>query len=115
MGAGQLTQRLVFQSRASVSDDYGNEQAGFADAFTEPAQLVVAGLGNEAVAAARLEGRQPVTIRVRRNSRTVQIQADWRAVDARNPGIVYALTAAPVDREQKRQWLEMPAVIGAAA
>jgi head-tail adaptor len=113
--AGALNDRLVFQRRSSTPDEYGNEEAGFADAFTEPAELVIAGLGNEAIAAARLEGRQPVTIRVRHNSRTVQIQADWRAVDERNPGIVYALTAAPVDRERKRRWLEMPAVLGAAA
>jgi head-tail adaptor len=114
-GAGALTDRLVFQRRSTTPDDYGNEEAGFADAFTEPAELVILGLGNEAIAAARLEGRQPVTIRVRHNSRTVQIQADWRAMDERNPGIVYALTAAPVDRERKRRWLEIPAVLGAAA
>lgn len=112
---GAMTHRLIFQSRSSVSDDYGNTRSSFADQFTEPAELIVPGLGNETVQAARLEGRQPVTIRVHRNSRTVTIQADWRAVDARNPGIVYALTAPPVDRDQRRQWLEMPATIGGAA
>jgi hypothetical protein len=45
----------------------------------------------------------------------VTIQADWRAVDSRNAGIVYAITAPPVDREQTRMWLEIPAVIGIAA
>lgn len=114
-GAGALNQRLVFEKRTNTPDDYGNVAADFEVQFTEPAELVVPRLGNEAVTAARLAGQQPVTIRVGMNSRTVQIQADWRAVDSRNPAIIYALTAPPVDRLQTRQWLEIPAVIGVAA
>jgi len=115
MRASRLTQRFTFQSRSATPDEFGNTQAGFADAFTEPAELVVPRLGSEAVIAARLQGTQPVTIRVRLNSRTVQIQADWRAVDSRAPNIVYAMTAPPIDREQKRRWLEIPATVGVAA
>jgi head-tail adaptor len=113
--AERLQQRLTFQQRTTVDDDFGNSQSTFATVFTEPAELIIPRLGNEAVVAARLAGQQAVTIRVRRNSKTIQIQADWRAVDARNTGVIYALTAAPVDREQKRQWLEIPATLGIAA
>ena len=113
--ASNLKHRLVFQQRIAEGDEYGNEEADFAPQFTVAAELIVPRLGSEAVMAARLEGRQPVTIRVRYSSQTAQIQADWRAVDTRNSGIVYALTAPPVDREQRRMWLEIPAVIGGAA
>src|SRR5829696_8140299 len=105
MRAGRLPHMLKFQQRTVVPDDYGNTQSVFADAFTEPAELVIPRLGSKSVVAARLQGTQPVTIRVRHNSRTVQIQSDWRAVDSRNNAIIYALTAAPVDREQRRRWL----------
>jgi head-tail adaptor len=113
--AGRLRQRLVFRSRVLVEDGMGNSHADFVDRFEEPAELIVAGLGSEAVVAARLEGRQPVVIRVRYNSRTVQVQDDWVAVDARNRGIVYVLRAPPVDRIQDRRWLEMPATLGGTA
>ena len=100
-----------------MDDDYGNSQSTFSNVFPgpEPAELIMPRLASEAVVAARLAGQQTVIIRVRLNSRTVQIQSDWRAVDSRNPGIVYAMTGAPVDREQKRKWLEIPAAMGIAA
>jgi len=113
--AGEMKHRLMFQKRTAVTDDYGNERADFVTEFTTSAALMVPGFGSEAAQSARLEGRQPVTIRVHRNSQTVQIQADWRAVDTRNAGIIYALTAPPVDREQRGIWLEMSATIGAPA
>src|SRR5215204_4418848 len=107
MPAQRMHESLIFQRRADSVDDYGNTSASFADQFTEPAELIVPRLGSEVSAQARLGGQQPVTIRLRLNPRTVQIQADWRAVSSRNPGVVYALTAPPVDREQTRRWLEV--------
>jgi len=115
MPAQRMHERLTFQRRADSVDDYGNTSAAFANQFTEDAELIVPRQGSEAVVQARLQGQQPVIIRLRLNSRTATIQADWRAVSARNAGVVYALTAPPVDREQTRRWLEVPATIGAAA
>lgn len=115
MTAQKLKHRLTFAKRASFVDDFGNTSADFSNQFTEPAEIIIPRYGTEAVTEARLGGQQPVIIKVRRNSRTQQIQADWRAVDARNPAIVYALTAPPIDRDQTRKWLEIPAAHGVAA
>ena len=115
MPAEKFKHQLKFQRRADLVDDYGNSSSDFADVFTEPAELILPRFGNEAVVGARLAGQQPIIIRVRLNARTAQIRADWRAVDARNSALVYALTAPPIDRDQTRRWLELPAVHGAAA
>lgn len=114
MPAEKLQHRLTFQRRSSATDDFGNTSSDFSDQFTERVEIMPA-RGFEAVTQARLAGQQPVVLRLRLNSRTATIQADWRAVDARNPAIAYALTAPPVDREQTRRWLEIPATLGAAA
>lgn len=113
MPAERMHHRLTFQRRTAATDDYGNTATDFVSQFTEAAELLPA-RGFEAVTQARLAGQQPVILRVRLNGRTETIQADWRAVDARNAAIVYALTAPPVDRDQSRRWLEIPATIGAA-
>jgi len=110
-----LPHLLKFQVRQNTPDEFGNSQTEFIDQFTEPARLIFASFGNETVVASRLEGRQPVIIKLRLNSRTIQIQSNWRAVDARNTEIIYAISAPPVDRDQTRRWLEIPAVLGAAA
>lgn len=115
MAAENFKHRLKFQRRADLVDDFGNSSSDFADQFEEPAELILPRFGNEAVVASRLAGQQPIIIRVRLNARTAQIRADWRAVDARNPALVYALTAPPIDRDQTRRWLELPATHGAAA
>lgn len=113
--AERLQRRLVFRQRSGEADEYGSVVGTFVDRFESRAELIIPGPGNEAVTGARLEGRQPLTIRVRYNSQTVQIQADWEAVDASNRAIVYAVRAPPMDREQSRRWLEIPAVIGEAS
>jgi head-tail adaptor len=114
MTAARLQHRLTWQRRIDATDDYGSTQSDFANQFTEPAEVLPA-RGFEQVTQARLAGQQPVILRVRLNGRTQTIQSDWRAVDARNTAIVYAVTAPPIDREQTRRWLEIPATIGAAA
>jgi head-tail adaptor len=115
MPAQRMQERLSFQKRVDTVDDYGNTSGDFAEQFIEPAEIIVPRLGSEGVVAARLAGQQPVIVRVRLNTRTRQINAGWRAVDARNPAMVLALTAAAVDREQNKQWLEIPATVGIAA
>lgn len=69
--------------------------------------------GSETSLAARLEGRQPLTIVVRFDSQTRQIGSDWRAVDVRT-GKVYAIRTAE-DMERNRQWLSIVAEAGASA
>lgn len=114
MGAGKLTHLLSFRSRSLVSDGYGNEESSdFTEAFQRWAEIKPS-LGIETVNAARLAGQQPVDITVYRDSSTLDIEADWQAVDV-NEGTIYALTAPPIDLKQDRKYLTMKAVVGVAA
>lgn len=114
MPAGRLTHRLSFQARAFESDGYGNEESNeFAEEFVRWAEIKPS-LGIETVNAARLAGQQPVDIVVRKDSETVEIAADWRAVDL-NEGTIYALTAPTIDLKQDRKYLTMKAIVGVAA
>ena len=76
-GSGDLRQRLVWAEPVGASDIYGNEQQAWADRFTIRAQITPR-LGGEAVEAARLEGRQPVVVRVRNSPDTRLIRTNWR-------------------------------------
>jgi head-tail adaptor len=113
-GSGSLRSRLHFQLRTVGSDGYGNEVTGdFATVFTDPAEIIPR-MGSEAVMGARLQGLQPVTIRVRSHVATRALDATWRAVDARS-GAVYSITSPPVNTDQKNQYIEMLATIGTQA
>ena len=79
------------QSQAPIDDGYGNVQGGFADQFTRFAQIVP-GRGQEAFAAAALEGRQAMTIRVRQDTETRSIRPEWRATDVTS-GAAYNIRA----------------------
>lgn len=110
--AGDLRERVHFQSRELIDDGYGNEQSGpWTTRFT-----VAAGFrplrGGEAVMASRLESRQPYIVTVHQSSDTRGVTTDWRIVDARNTGRVFAISAAPTDPDGKRAWLEILAIEG---
>lgn len=114
MPAAKLRARLHFQRRAEGDDGFGNTVTGdFATVFTDAAE-VIPRMGSEAVMSARLQGLQPVTIRVRSHTATRAIDATWRAVDARS-GAVYAITSPPVNVDQKNQYIDMLATVGAQA
>ena len=110
--AGDLVERVSFQRRQSVSDDYGNEHAAFQPVFERRAMFIMKP-GSEAVLAARLEGRQPVTIIVRFDSETRDVTPDWRIVDLRS-GKAYAVRAGE-DMDRKRQWMSFVCEGGVAA
>ncbi|GJD58145.1 phage head closure protein [Methylobacterium dankookense] len=110
--AGDLRERVVFQSRAATDDGYGNTVTGaWTSRFERAAQFLMRP-GSEAVTAARLEGQQPVTMIVRFDSQTCTITPAWRAIDKRT-GVVYAIQAA-ADMERKRQWWTLVCLAGAA-
>lgn len=79
-GAGTLRYRVTFAERNTTSDAYGNPSTGWIDRFTVAAAIYPR-LGGEAVDAARLAGRQPVVIRVRKSPDTKKITTDWKATD----------------------------------
>lgn len=84
--AGKLRERFAFSSPVSASDGYGGVTDGFQDQFTLWARRRFL-RGSEAVQAARLEGRQPAILTVRRSSQSEQIGTDWRATDTRTGAV----------------------------
>lgn len=112
MTAGNLRSRLNFQQRSISDDGFGNQVTGdFATVFTDAAEIIPR-MGSEPVLASRLQGVQPVTIRVRSHTATRALDASWRAVDARS-GAVYSIVSPPVNMSQKNDYIEMLATVGA--
>lgn len=81
--AGHLFERVAFDERQGVDDGMGNHTGKFVEAFQCRAGFTYL-RGTETVIAARLEGRQPIVVRVRRNAMTSQIDHDWRMRDVRD-------------------------------
>lgn len=78
-----LIERVAFDSRQEIDDGAGNFEGKFVQVFECRAAFVYL-RGTEAVIAARLEGRQPIVVRVRRNSMTSQIDHDWQMRNLRD-------------------------------
>jgi len=114
MTAGQLRERLHFQTRVEHDDGYGNTVAEWATQFTVAARLKPEGRG-EQVLAARLSGVQTYRCTVRKSSETVQITEAWRAVDARNADRIFAVKSPPADFSEKGASLDMLVQSGVAA
>lgn len=115
MHAGDLRSRVTFAQRAATSDGYGNALGDWADQFTVAARIQPR-LGGEAVLAARLQGTQPVTIRVRQSSQTREIDATWRAIDARK-GTVFNIRSVVDPYEHTAEhgrWIDILAEAGVA-
>ena len=90
-GAGKLIEHVAFDERQMVPNGYGAKQAGFVEQFRIRAEFEFL-RGSEQVIAARLEGKQPVLIRVRQNDQTRRIKPDWQIRDLRS-SIAYAIRA----------------------
>lgn len=111
MTAGKLRSRLNFQQRTIGDDGFGGTVTGpFQTVFTDGAEIIPR-MGSEPVLASRLQGVQPVTIKVRSHAATRALDATWRAVDARS-GAIYAIVSPPVNLSQKNDYIEMLATIG---
>lgn len=82
-GSGQLFSKVAFDQRIEESDGHGNDRGDFVERFTRRAGFTFL-RGGETVIASRLEGRQPIVVRVRRDSDTLKITPDWRMRDTRN-------------------------------
>ena len=122
--AGRLVEKVAFDQRVSQHDGYGNEQEQFVEQFERRAGFTFL-RGGEAVIASRLEGRQPIVVRVRRDSDTLKIQPDWRMRNARDgawqgtspdqywDGPIYAVhSIAPTE---DRQFLDIMVESGVAS
>ncbi|MCA0025474.1 MULTISPECIES: head-tail adaptor protein [unclassified Mesorhizobium] len=110
--AGSLRERVAFDAREAIDDDYGNTVAGdFSERFQCRAEFRSRG-GSEAVVAARLEGRNIFGVYIRSSAQSRQITTDWRMRDVRR-GIVYAIDA--VDSVSDPAWVYLTVESGVAA
>lgn len=112
--AGQLYEKVAFdrreQSNPDSPADYGNTESVFVEQFIRRAGFTYL-RGTETVIAARLEGRQPVVVRMRSDSQTRTIAADWRMRDVRS-GVEYAVRSIAPTTD--RQWLDVLCESGVA-
>ena len=78
----QLNTQLTFFERANAGDDgRGNARREFVERFAEWADMRLRP-GSEVFSAARLEGRVPYSVKVRRNPNTQTITTGWLARDS---------------------------------
>jgi head-tail adaptor len=114
-GAGSLRYRLKFSERDTTEDEYGNVSTGWLERFTVAANIT-AKVGGEAVDAARLAGRQPVVLTVRRSTDTRKVTTDWKATEVENGTEFNIRTAIDpfVGDSQHGIWIEMIAETGVA-
>lgn len=122
--AGHLYERVAFDLRVADDDGFGNAVEDWAQQLECRAGFVWL-RGSEAVIAGRLEGRQPIVVRVRASSETRRITPDWRMRNLRNgqwsgdsggeywAGPVYAVRS--VIPTEDRQWLDITVEGGVAA
>lgn len=114
-GAGSLRYRITFAERDTVQDEYGNPSTGWVDRFTVSANIT-AKVGTEAVEAARLAGRQPVILTVRRSADTRLVTTDWKATEL-DSGTEFNIRTAIdpfIGDSQHGHWIEMIAETGVA-
>ncbi|MBY3386402.1 head-tail adaptor protein [Rhizobium laguerreae] len=111
MTAGNLRSKLHFQQRGQSDDGYGGTVVGeYSTVFTDAAEIIPR-MGTETVIASRLQGVQPFTIRVRSSTQTRELDATWRALDARTT-TVYSIVSPPTNLDQKNAYIEMLATTG---
>lgn len=119
-----LYERVAFDSREVIQDGRGNVQGDFVEQFQRYAGYTFM-RGGETVIASRLEGRQPVVVRVRRDSHTSLVGSDWRIRDLRKgewigvgsdaywAGTILAIHS--VIETEDRRFLDIMAETGVAA
>lgn len=75
--APRLDKRVAFDRRQQVDDGYGNFTGAFVEIFVCWGAFTYL-RGTESVIAARLEGRQPLVVRVRATNQTEKVDHDWQ-------------------------------------
>jgi SPP1 family predicted phage head-tail adaptor len=114
-GAGDFRRRCSFAKPDNVEDEFGNVTAGWQTMFEVWANITPR-LGGETVEAARLTGRQPVVVRVRKTPDTITIRTDWMITDTVS-GITYnvrAISDPHLGDLEHGKWLDILAEAGVA-
>ncbi len=109
ISAGSLYHSVTFSVMTEVPDGNNGFDLVPVD-FTTRAHIRFL-RGGETVQAARLQGKQPVVVTVRRSSKTLQVTPDAKMKDART-GVLYNIRA--VVPTENRQFIEITAESGVA-
>lgn len=97
-GAGGMTDTLLLQRR--MRDTNGDRLGDWATVTRARAEITWL-RGGEAVMQARLQGVQPVVLRVYKTPVTRQLDSAWRAVNARDLSQVFAIEGKAVSRDDR--------------
>lgn len=108
--SASLQHRVAFDSPAPQSDGQGGQISGWTEEFTIDAGFTWL-RGGETVMAARLAGRQPVVMRVRKSTDTDQVTPAWRIRDALSGAVYNVRSIVPTD---DRRWYDITAESGVA-
>lgn len=103
MPAGNLDNRIAFESRVTLTDEYGNVQEEWSEQIVVWARKQYL-VGGETVMASRLDGRQPAALTVRRSPDTAQITVGWRARDV-DTGELFNIRSINVTED--RAWVNV--------
>lgn len=110
---GRMTERVRFERRAAASDGLGSREGDWdPNAGFERWASFIMRPGSEAVTAARLEGRQPLTAVVYLDAYTRRLTPDWRMIELRT-GRVFAIRAAE-DMQRDGRFLSLVCETGVA-
>ena len=109
LGSGQLHSSITFSTITEVPDPHGGFELVLTD-FTVRADILYL-RGGETVQAARLTGKQPVVVTVRRSSATAALSTADGMRDART-GTEYQIRA--IVPSSDRQFMEITAESGVA-
>ena len=109
--AGQFRRRITF--RRQTTDPATHEATGYEDVVTRDARIEPL-KGQESVQAARMAGKQPVKITVRRDLDTKLIDNGWQAKDARaaadSPPVTIAWDIYSAYVSEDLHWVHVEAV-----
>lgn len=115
-----LNESVAFERPVSGNDGYGNKiTSAWVEEYACRAEFIHS-RGNEAVDAARLQGRSIYKIRIRQCDAARAITTDWRMIDERratyNGGVVQSgvYNIREIDQITDRQWIFIMAESGVA-
>ena len=98
-GAGLFIQRVAFDQRAEVEDEYGNMVAGWTEQFQARAHFEYL-RGSETVMAGRLAGQEPMLVRIRTSANARRIENEWQMRDKGDNDKPYNVTDVTWDNSR---------------
>lgn len=103
MSSGELRERLAFHDISEADSSFGIAAGEYAEQFRRAARIRPL-VGGEPVIAERLQGVQPVVIRVRSDTATREVTTAWKIVDVRS---LASYNIRAVTPDEKRKYIDL--------